>query len=110
MLVLVVVLVLLVVVLLVLVVLVVLLVVLLVVVDDGLADVVELEDVVVPGIMVVLVPGGCGPDVVVPGADVVVLVLVVLDEVEVVDDVYSWTCWRFPDHWLLWLMERLWST
>jgi len=49
-LVLVVVLVLLVVVLLVLVVLVVLLVVLLVVVDDGLADVVELEDVVVPGI------------------------------------------------------------
>ena len=55
MLVLVVVLVLLVVVLLVLVVLVVLLVVLLVVVDDGLADVVELEDVVVPGIMVVLV-------------------------------------------------------
>ena len=39
------------------------------------------------GIMVVLVPGGCGPDVVVPGADVVVLVLVVLDEVEVVDDV-----------------------
>ena len=103
MLVLVVVLVLLVVVLLVLVVL-------LLVVDDGLADVVELEDVVVPGIMVVLVPGGCGPDVVVPGADVVVLVLVVLDEVEVVDDVYSWTCWRFPDHWLLWLMERLWST
>ncbi|MFN6027818.1 MAG: hypothetical protein ACK49E_26970, partial [Planctomyces sp.] len=86
MLVLVVVLVLLVVVLLV-VVLVVLLVVLLLVVDDGLADVVELEDVVVPGIMVVLVPGGCGPDVVVPGADVVVLVLVVLDEVEVVDDV-----------------------
>jgi hypothetical protein len=86
------------------------LVVLLLVVDDGLADVVELEDVVVPGIMVVLVPGGCGPDVVVPGADVVVLVLVVLDEVEVVDDVYSWTCWRFPDHWLLWLMERLWST